>query len=285
MKKQIRDLANKFGYDITKIHKHENLPQTAFAAPGEPVINYPYLRNFNIFGNKFQFFIAGINGKEYYDYDNELFESVAEPKSILSILEPNDHVLEIGAHNGFYTTLMATFLKQGTGSIIALEAFPLNSMIAASNIGINQLSNARILNAAGSDKKGIIEITNDPNCSVVEGDEASNKLKVEAMSIDEICAENPNINFIKIDVEGYEETVLKGAVNLLKKAPKIELEVHNANHLLQNHGGDLKRLLQMIDYKRYKGRVMFKADTYNYHDVDFDNLPTEEDFNLFLMPK
>ena len=51
----------------------------------------------------------------------------------------------------------------------------------------------------------------------------------EIITLDNYCTSNvASIDFLKIDVQGYESKVLKGATNLLKssKIDIIELEIH-----------------------------------------------------------
>ena len=68
----------------------------------------------------------------------------------------------------------------------------------------------------------------------------SGKLKLDML--DNIKIEEDRVDFIKIDVEGHELCVLKGAMNTLKKySPKIFVETGNLNAV--------KELLKPLGYK------------------------------------
>lgn len=259
------------------------------AAPSRAVKPLPYIKSFNVHGRKFDFFIGNDNGAEYYEYDSTEFEKIKEPGALLALVGENDNVLEIGSHQGFHTMLMSKTTK---GKITAVEAFPFNAMVCAANVGLNQIPNCKVINAAGSDKSGeIVKITADSNSTVtVDGSDyiaVGSTIEVVTKTIDDIYKEMGSINVIKIDVEGFEEHVLRGATELLKTKPKIAIEIHidrNAN-LLNYHGGSVKGILDLIDYKQYKGKIISKKNIQGIEDVDLENLPTEEDFNLFLEPK
>ena len=54
---------------------------------------------------------------------------------------------------------------------------------------------------------------------------------IEVISLDELCR-NESVTTIKIDVEGYEPQVLKGAKNIIKHRPKLAVSVyHTPCHL------------------------------------------------------
>lgn len=62
-----------------------------------------------------------------------------------------------------------------------------------------------------------------------------------------------NVNFIKIDVQGAEEMVMKGATRLLQKArPMVAMELEPAR--LRNMGAEPMRLLRLFDNWGYSSR-------------------------------
>src|SRR5918998_545227 len=129
-----------------------------------------------------------------------------------------DIVVDIGAHIGLYTIISSK--RVGTkGKVVAIEAHPGNFEMLNSNIKLNQLTNVIPLNYA------------------VHSKETKEKLvEVNANTLDYLLQLNQirqeEVNWIKIDVEGAEFEVLKGATNVLSKSKDIALliEVHGQNN-------------------------------------------------------
>ncbi|MEQ8753394.1 MAG: FkbM family methyltransferase [Coleofasciculus sp. G1-WW12-02] len=75
--------------------------------------------------------------------------------------------------------------------------------------------------------------------------------EVEIVSLDSYVQQH-NImpTVLKIDVEGYETEVLKGAKNILKSAPKLEIEIHT--EVLSRQNTSVQEILKLIDVSRYQ---------------------------------
>jgi hypothetical protein len=77
----------------------------------------------------------------------------------------------------------------------------------------------------------------------VSGDE------VETVAIDDLGVV-PNV--IKIDVEGFEIAVLRGAKNVLKHKPRLEIETHLFEKVnMRYHGFDPQELLDILYFNGY----------------------------------
>jgi FkbM family methyltransferase len=167
-------------------------------------------------------------------------------EEIIRIFSPKegDIVVDIGAHMGRYTIPSAKSVGV-SGKVIAVEAHPYNFGILQHNLKLNKLTNVSALNRAVYSKKANLKLylpdedlgytmhhslmTN--YLSTKYNNEIERKyIEVEADTLDNLLKSSgiTTVNWIKIDVEGAEYEVLKGAKEILStnKPISILVEVH-----------------------------------------------------------
>ena len=150
-------------------------------------------------------------------------------------------VIDVGAHIGPYTLKASKYVGLN-GKVVAIEADPANFDILNRNIQLNKLTNVIALNYAAYSKEDKIRLyllqeeSSWTKYNTVNTDRAGNEKKfveVKANTLDYLLQSNgikhEQVNWIKIDVEGAEFDVLKGAKNILSKSKDISLliEIHN----------------------------------------------------------
>jgi FkbM family methyltransferase len=132
-------------------------------------------------------------------------------------------VVDVGANIGAFSLYQA--MVKNAEQVIAFEPSPQTFTRLAKNIEINGLRNVRLVNAAVGDKRGVLSFSEDPMpvlCRVSE----SGRLKVPGVTLDDELRDVPSIDILKIDTEGYETHVLRGASETLKKTKRIAFELH-----------------------------------------------------------
>ena len=148
-----------------------------------------------------------------------------------------DIVVDVGAAFGLYTIPSSKQVGQN-GKVFAIEAHPDNYEVLKRNVKLNNLSNVTCLNYAVYSTKTKVKIyTNYTIMSerVISGEEEKAK-EVSADTLDNILKLNKipaeQVNWIKIDVEGAELEVLKGAHNILSNSKEIAIsvEIHGKNN-------------------------------------------------------
>jgi len=154
-----------------------------------------------------------------YEFDKQVL--------IARTLENGTTFFDIGANVGFYT-LLASSLVGNAGKVFAFEPVPRNLAFLKKHLEMNDVQNVRVFNAAVSDRSGVAQFSEGPSNSMgkLAGEGA---LTVELVSLDGLLAEGKitRPNYMKIDVEGAEFSVLQGARNLLTDAsPMIFLATH-----------------------------------------------------------
>jgi FkbM family methyltransferase len=147
---------------------------------------------------------------------------VKERVELLKLARPGQRVLEVGANIG-YTMLLLARAAGDHGHVLCLEPVPENLHELRLNVEANDLTNVSILPVAAGDFDGRIRMRGGLNGRV---ERAGGDLEVEIRRIDSI--EGPVPDLIKVDVEGFELSVLRGAVGLLRqgKNPSWWIEMH-----------------------------------------------------------
>ena len=99
-------------------------------------------------------------------------------------------------------------------------------------------------------------------------DKNKSSLIIKQKSFDEVLKKN-NVkgSFLKIDVEGYELNVLKGAKKNIKYAKYILIE-HQFSNQYQNNFSKIKKLLKQNNFKKIKS---FYFPSLHYRDILFLN--------------
>ena len=153
-----------------------------------------------------------------------------------------DIVVDVGAHIGQYTITSSDRLGPN-GKVVAIEADPANFEMLKLNINLNQFTNVLPINYAVSSKEEKVKLylpsqeSGFTKYNTIMTDRARTEkdkfIQVNANTLDNLLQQNgishEDVNWIKIDVEGAEFEVLKGATRILSKSKDIALliEVHN----------------------------------------------------------
>ena len=158
-----------------------------------------------------------------------LLDGIREPIAtghILGLLKKDDVVLEVGANIGYYALIEARICKK----IYAVEPHPDNFARLQRNVALNGYKNIVTRQGAfGASDEPIklfcSELSNWHSCRAAPTSEDA-FIEVEGFTIDRFVRENEAPTFIKMDVEGYELQVLRGAEETLKSVRHLFLELH-----------------------------------------------------------
>jgi FkbM family methyltransferase len=167
-------------------------------------------------------------------------------EEIMGLFRPKegDTVVDIGAHMGRYT-IPSSKSVGASGKVIAVEAHPYNFRMLQHNLRLNKLTNVSVLNQAVYSQKARLKLylpdedlgftthhslmANYLNAKLSKDVERS-YIEVEADTLDNLLKIRGvrQVNWIKIDVEGAEYEVLKGAEEVLSANKRISIlvEVH-----------------------------------------------------------
>ena len=161
----------------------------------------------------------------------------AELHLVEKMLKPGMTVLDVGAHHGLYTLLAAKRVG-AQGRVIAFEPSSRERKRLRKHLWVNRCSNVRIAGCALGESAGeadffLVEGLHDWCNSLRPPDveERTSTVRIGVRRLDDVL-ERLGINkvdFVKLDVEGAELGVLRGAERLLKGAarPAILVEVQD----------------------------------------------------------
>ncbi len=153
-------------------------------------------------------------------------QDAMELERINSIIKPGFNVLDIGANIGFYTKVFSE-LVGSEGFVHAFEPEATNFKYLQGNCG--QISNVKLVNLAVSDKTGPIKIYLSKLLNVDHRtypiDDAEQIFEINATTIDDYLASNniKRIDFIKMDIQGFEMSALKGMEKTLRNNPEVKI--------------------------------------------------------------
>jgi FkbM family methyltransferase len=141
-------------------------------------------------------------------------------------IKTGDSVLDIGANIGFHT-LYFSELVGPTGKVLAFEPVPSNFEKLTNNITLNNYQNIKAEHFALGNKNELMKIAADEksiNPGAFNLFDQSGTIEITCKIGDEVIGDN-KVDFIKIDVEGYESFVIEGLANTIKKnRPTIVFE-------------------------------------------------------------
>lgn len=131
-----------------------------------------------------------------------------------SLLQPGDLFIDVGANVGAYSL----WARQLGASVIAVEADPTVVERLRRNLVLNSVQDIEIVEKALSNQEGNIEFTvgMDATGHIASGSRSDSERTqtVAAITLDQLLGER-TVTGIKIDVEGAEALVLKGAEKAL----------------------------------------------------------------------
>jgi FkbM family methyltransferase len=156
---------------------------------------------------------------------------------IISHLAEGDTAIDIGAHYGVYSILMAAKCGQ-TGHVVAFEPDPHARIVLAKNLGLNRgIKLPTVEICACSDKIGeatLFSLGGNAQSSLVKSavefsaDQKSEEIRVTVVTLDSYLSQSnlPEPRCVKIDAEGAEIRILKGAKQVLASNAEIVCELH-----------------------------------------------------------
>src|SRR5579859_251483 len=171
-----------------------------------------------------------------------LFYEPEVSRLFTQVLEPGDRVIDVGANIGYFAMLAAS-LVGGGGKVLAFEPDPSNISRLHNNRALNGFEQVEIIeraaldeiraatffpNASDSGGSALWDPTHYPHHKADESDHAS--IDITGTTIDAEVERTglTGIKLIKVDTEGADYLVLKGARRLLetRSVPFVLCELH-----------------------------------------------------------
>lgn len=177
---------------------------------------------------------ADLEHKQWAKVARRGYHELGAERFLFGFLRPGDVVLDVGAHIGMITAVAAKVVGP-SGKVYAFEVDEANFAELQRTIKRNHLSNVQSENIALSDKSGTVDFEkpdgawgsfevsknegSESDLSRIFGDGATQLYSRTATTIDEYlarCSVN-RVDLIKVDVDGPELAILKGAIASLER--------------------------------------------------------------------
>ncbi|MEQ8464852.1 FkbM family methyltransferase [Coleofasciculus sp. E1-EBD-02] len=200
------------------------------------VVEHP--QDFTIYQDKIKFRSFGSLMSVHGYYVGEIEYHLVQ--YIVSQICPGFVMLDIGAHHGLYTLIVAYELKMRgwNGVIHSFEPDPRNYKLLEYNICQNELDNYVVIH-----KEAVTNIESEQTLLIFDQENSGNVLEtcsyvynyktietalpqsIKTVSLDSISSQLPKIDLIKMDIQGGEHLALVGAEKIIMRdRPTIVVE-------------------------------------------------------------
>lgn len=174
-------------------------------------------------------------------------------KVVKDIVSEGTTCVDVGAHIGYFTLIMARLVGD-SGRVIAFEPETNNFQLLIKNIEINGYNNITPVNKAVSNINGRAVLHVDGlgmgshSLAVKHPNRPQNQvLEVEVQTLDSFFAGSDVINFVKIDVEGAEMTVLQGMEGIIERNNDLMIITEFLPHGLLAFGTQPRDFLKAVE--------------------------------------
>ncbi|MBK9637345.1 MAG: FkbM family methyltransferase [Bacteroidetes bacterium] len=207
-------------------------------------------------GINFKLDISNVIDHSYYFYLEK-----PEYHSIILKIQSAQVILDIGSNIGNSSLYFASL--NSSAKIISFEPHPNSYKKAIENIKLNNFSNIEIINIGLGQQKmttklyEVDEYNSGMNRILPDNFGSPYKL-VELDILDDVLKRKliDHVDFIKIDVEGYELSVLSGSIETLKSKPLLFIEI-DEQYLKENKSSPLE-LIEFLMNAGYS--TFYRAD-------------------------
>ncbi|RLE84852.1 MAG: hypothetical protein DRJ67_09895 [Thermoprotei archaeon] len=154
--------------------------------------------------------------------------------------------VDVGAHVGEYTVRMARVY----GRVIAFEPNPLSFNVLKRNLELNGIYNVTLFRMACGSGRGRMKLfLFGGSSTLLRTVESSRVVEVEVVRLDDVI---DHADVVKIDVEGWEEEVVKGAMGLIKRCKPVLIIEHHEYRGYEECKGMKERIIEMLpDYYHF----------------------------------
>lgn len=217
---------------------------------------------------------------QYVGKSLELYGEYSESEARIFefFIQPGDTVVEVGANIGSHTVHLAQ-LAGDNGTVWAFEPQRLVFQLLAGNIAINGLTNVYCEQKCVSDRPETVlvpvqDVGTEVNWGGLSLEHTQTGEPVPAITLDYLSLSR--CDFLKIDVEGMELNVLKGAAQTIKKCrPIIYMEADRPEKK-----DALLDYTKTLGYRIYAHNApLYNEDNYfhNPNNVFVTSIPVAED--------
>ncbi|HEX6566761.1 MAG TPA: FkbM family methyltransferase [Chthoniobacterales bacterium] len=134
-------------------------------------------------------------------------------------VQPDSRIADVGANQGIYTLVLAQLAS--VGHVYAFEPDPTLFASLETNVRRNQVENVTLFNAAAASEPNKLTLRpgrlhRGNNRIISDVSAGAGSIEVDAITLDQVIPSS-KLDVLKIDVQGFELNVLRGATQLLQQ--------------------------------------------------------------------
>lgn len=169
-------------------------------------------------------------------------------KLLRRVLRPGAVFVDVGANVGFHTVLAAQLVGPG-GRVVSIEPAPWTLELLRANLWRSGVE-ATVLPVAASDAPGTVALSSETGHRSGARLSARGDVQVEAARLDDLLPELV-VDVIKVDVEGAEPLVLRGARALVERSPNLVavVEFRDEPHLSGESPAEVLALYESLGFE------------------------------------
>jgi len=213
----------------------------------------------------------------------------SEIQFVRSIVKPGDTVVDVGAHIGFFTIHLAALVGAG-GRVYAFEPFEANLVLLERSVAENRFRDrVRARRAAVGATSGTATLTfpretlNTGGAYLLPDGGAplpgNLTARVPLVALDDLDLAAP-VRFLKMDVEGAEPQVLRGAMRLLERDRPVILSELHPTQLQRASRTDAEALISLARELGYRAHHVAEGAL----GPALDTVPSDALVSVALMP-
>lgn len=212
-------LARRGRAKLGRMYSRAELQARARLHGGQLVVDYGW--------GKLAYAVDG-DGQEVAYYQNADRWHEKDQHVFRSLLAPGQTAIDVGANSGFITLILAQ-LVGSAGRVLSFEPSPIVFKKLERTIAVNQLQQVEPINLGCGSEVAVKQLNrvsdSTGNSSIVAPGSDPTEIHIKPLDDVELVWEHP-VSLLKIDTEGYEPEVLRGAKRLLaEQRPIVYLEM------------------------------------------------------------
>ncbi|MCL4784705.1 MAG: FkbM family methyltransferase [Bryobacterales bacterium] len=174
-----------------------------------------------------------------------------ELRFVRAAVRPGMRVVDVGANVGLYTALFASQAGED-GLVVALEPDPVSFHFLKKTVEANGFRNCHLLNTGASSSKGTMTLytssENRGDNRLYRNGSADGSAAVEVLALDDVLPTMglSSIDFLKMDIQGFEGHAAMGLRETLRRSPGLMAMIEFWPDGLSQAGSDALELLRLF---------------------------------------
>jgi FkbM family methyltransferase len=163
-------------------------------------------------------------------------------------VQPDSRIADVGANQGIYTLFLARLASRG--HVYAFEPDPTLFSSLQANVRRNHVENVTLFNAAAASEPNRLtlqpgRLNRGDNRIISDVSAGAGTIEVEAIALDQVIPSS-GLDLLKIDVQGFELNVLRGATQLLQQNYALVILLEFWPYGLRTAGSAPEELLDFL---------------------------------------